>query len=173
MEDLLKPLLELNEKGHVKFFDYSGFGLKTEMEFKGLIDRIMMKRMNRETMGTTAAFSRHSGGGIALMPMLTYPMSAYSNIGAFLGRGALEGDAFALTQSMLWFQAGILQHYVRTGIQGRETNEVEALYAGLMNMPHSGLVGTAFGLTHAPTVKTLDSIFSPIDPYTHVKAYND
>jgi len=169
MENKLKGALTLNEKGHVAFFDYTKWNLKDQIEFKSVVDRIMMKRMNKATMGTASAFSRHSAIGVALMPMLKFPMTAYSNIGSFMGRGMLQGDTFAMTQAMMWFQAGMVQSMIRNEINGREQDDVSLMYAGFMNMPMSGVYGTAMGLLHSPTTKTMGEVSEVIDLYNYTK----
>jgi hypothetical protein len=100
-------------------------------EFKNLIDNMMMKRMNASTMGTTGAFVRQSAVGVGMSAMLKYPMSAYANLGGFLGRGAMQGDAFAMTQIALWFQAGIVQAIIRNEIQGKDYDDNDLIIAGL------------------------------------------
>lgn len=161
--------MSLNSKGHVKFFDYTKWSIDEQIEFKQLMDRMMMKRMNKTTMGTSAAYSRHAGIGAALMPMLKFPMSAFSNIGAFLGRGLIQGDPFAMTLTMLWFQAGIVQAQIRNEINGKDDMEAdELIYSGIMNMPTAGLYGLATGLTHSPTTKTMEQYGGVFDLYNYV-----
>ena len=165
----IKSHMSLNSKGHVKFFDYTKWSIDEQIEFKQLMDRMMMKRMNKTTMGTSAAYSRHAGIGAALMPMLKFPMSAYSNIGAFLGRGVLQGDPFAMTLTMLWFQAGMVQAQIRNEINGKDDMEAdELIYSGLMNMPTAGVYGLLTGLTHSPTTKTMEQYGGVFDLYNYV-----
>ncbi len=164
----LQGTLELNSKGHVKFFDYTKWTLKEQTDFKAMVDRMMMKRMNKTTTGTSGAWSRHSAIGVALAPMLSFPMSAYSNIGAFLGRGLLQGDSFSMVQTMLWFQAGMVQSAIRHEIKGQEYDDTDLLYAGFTNMPFSGLYGTAMGLGNAPTTQMMEEITAPLDLYNYV-----
>ena len=169
MENKLRGSMKLNSKGHVAFFDYTKWSLKDQTEFKSLVDRLMMKRMNKASMGTSSAYSRHSALGVALMPMLKFPMTAYSNIGSFMGRGILQGDTFAMTQAMMWFQAGMVQSMIRNEINGREQDDVSLMYAGLMNMPMSGVYGTAMGLLHSPTTKAMGEVSEVIDLYNYTK----
>jgi len=169
MEKYLKENLKLNKQGHVKFFDYTKGDFSTKDEFKNLIDNMMMKRMNQTTMGTSGAFTRQSALGVAASSMLKYPMSAYSNLGGFLGRGTLQGDAFAATQIALWFQAGIVQSIIRNEIQGREYDDNDLVVAGLMNMPQYGLLGTVTGLGDSPTASMAKNMTDILDIYQYAK----
>ena len=168
MREYLMKSMSLNKEGHVKFFDYTteSFGLKDE--FKNLIDNMMMKRMNASTMGTTGAFVRQSAVGVGMSAMLKYPMSAYANLGGFLGRGAMQGDAFAMTQIALWFQAGIVQAIIRNEIQGKDYDDNDLIIAGLSNMPQYGIIGTITGLGESPTSNMAADITNILDIYSYV-----
>ena len=170
MENYLKKNLKLNDKGHVKFFDYTKADFKTKDEFKNLVDNMMIKRMNQTTLGTSGAYTRHSAAGVALSSMLKYPMSAYSNLGGFLGRGALQGDAFAMTQIALWFQAGMIQSMLRNEIQGKDYDDTDLLVAGLLNIPQYGLIGTVTGLGDSPTANMAQKMTDVIDIYSYAKS---
>lgn len=169
MRKYLEKNLSLNKKGHIKFFDYTQDSFEIRDEFKNLIDNMMVKRMNQTTMGTSGAYSRNSALGVGLSSMLKYPMSAYSNLGGFLGRGAMQGDAFAMTQIALWFQAGMLQSIIRSEIQGRDYDENDVIVAGLMNMPQYGLLGTVTGLGHSPTSNVAKNMTDVLDIYSYTK----
>lgn len=169
MEKYLRENMKLNKQGHVQFFDYTKESYSLQNEFRSLMNNMMMKRMNMSTMGTTAAFSRNSALGVAFMPMLKYPMSAYANIGGFLGRGILQGDSSAMIQTVLWFQAGIAQSIIRNEITGRDYDETDLMFAGFTNMPMYGLYGTVVGLGDSPTSKMMSDITSVLNIYTYVK----
>lgn len=169
MEEMLKKNLQLNSKGYVKFFDYTKLPYQQKMEFKTLLNNMMMKRMNQTTFGTSGAFTRNSALGVALSPMLKFPMTAYSNIGGYLGRGVLNGDAFAMIQTALWFQAGIIQHMIRSEIQGRDYDDNDLVYAGLSNMPAFGLYGTVVGFGDSPTAKTAKDLTDIFNIYSYIR----
>jgi len=169
MEKYLKENLTLNKQGHVKAFDYTKAPYATKNEFKSLINNMMIKRMNMTTAGTSSAFSRHSAVGVAMSAMLKFPMSAYSNIGGFLGRGALQGDSFAMIQTALWFQAGIVQTALRNEIKGKDYTEEDLLVGGILNMPQYGLISTPVGLMDSPTNNMTRQLSDIADIYSYTK----
>ena len=171
MEKYLKDNLELNKQGHVKSFDYTKAPYATKDEFKNLINNIMMKRMNQTTMGTSGAYSRQSAVGVAMSAMLKFPMSAYSNLGGFLGRGTLQGDSFAMIQTALWFQAGVVQTVLRKEAEGQDYTEEDLIVGGIINMPPYGVLGTGVGISNSPTMNMANKLSQQFDIYNYVNEH--
>ena len=165
----LQENLKLNAKGYVKGFDWTTAPIDIQDDLRGLLENMMAKRRNVATMGTTGAWSRNSALGVGIIPMLKYPMSAFRNVGGFLGRGTLQGDSFAITQTMLWFQAGVLQSIIRSELQGKEYTEQDLVVAGIMNMPQSGAYGTLMGILNPPSIQVGESVVENLSLYQLVK----
>lgn len=166
MEELMKRL-EVNEKGHVKWFDMDKWGRADKIEFQTTLDAMLQKRIQQSTMGTTGAWSRNSAIGVVASNLIKFPMSAYSNIGSFLGRGVLDGDINAMIQTTLWFGGGVIASIARKEIKGQDYDEEDIILDAILSHPFAGGYGTLTGLMNPAPVKALSDVQGAINIYNY------
>jgi len=166
VEELLKRL-ELNEKGHIKYFDVSKWSRSDRIDLYTTIDAMLQKRIQQSTMGTTASYSRQTALGVVASVLIKFPMSAYSNIGSFLGRGMMAGDANAMIQTSLWFGGAAMGTMARNELYGRDYDENDIMMAALLSHPFAGAYGTAIGLMNPAPTKALADAQEAVNIYNY------
>lgn len=166
VEELMKRI-EVNEKGHVKWFDMDKWGRQDRTDFYTTLDAMLQKRIQQSTMGTTGAWSRNSAIGVVASNLIKFPMSAYSNIGSFLGRGAMDGDAQAMSQIALWFGGSALASIARNEIKGKDYDESDIIMDAILAHPFAGAYGTAVGIMSPAPVKALSDVQDVMNIYNY------
>lgn len=166
VEELLQRL-ELNEKGHVKYFDVSKWSRSDRIDLYTTLDAMLQKRIQQSTMGTTASYSRQTALGVVASVLIKFPMSAYSNIGSFLGRGMMAGDANAMLQTSLWFGGAAIGTMARNELYGRDYDENDIMMAALLSHPFAGAYGTSIGLMNPAPTKALADAQEAVNIYNY------
>ena len=146
-EQFLRGLnLELNAEGFVRAIDMDSLTRKERLKFLSVVDNMMQKKIQHARMGTTPAYFRHSMLGRVMGSLLSFPISAFTNIGSFHARGMMAGDPNAYMQSGLWFAGGAITAIMRWEIQGKDYDAEDILWASILSHPAMGFssVGSAF-----------------------------
>jgi len=159
--------LELNSSGHVKYFDMSKLSRDDSIALKTTLDAMLQKRIQQATMGTTGAWSRQTALGVVASNLIKFPMSAYSNIGSFLGRGAMAGDPSAMLQTSLWFGGGAIASILRKELKGQDYTEEDIIVDALLSHPFAGAYGTAIGVLNPAPTKAMSDVQEAVNIYNY------
>lgn len=166
VEELLQRL-EVNDKGQVKWFNLDKWSRSDRIDFYTTLDAMLNKRIQQSTLGTTGAWSWNSPIGTAAANLIKFPMSAFSNLGSFLGRGALDGDPQAMMQISLWFGGGALASIARHEVKQQEYNEEDIIIDAMLSHPFAGSYGTLLGVTSPAPMKTLSDTQEAVNIYNY------
>jgi len=167
VEKILKKHFTLNSKGHVQYFDINKLSRTDRTDLYTTMDAMLQKQIQQSTMGTTGAYSRQTALGVVATVLIKFPMSAYSNIGSFLGRGMMAGDAKAMTQTAMWFGGGALATMARNEIKGRDATTDDIMLDALLSHPFAGAYGTAVGLLNPAPTKAMADVQEVVNIYNY------
>ena len=137
-EDLLLPVLELNNKGHLKAFKTDEWTKEQLWAYDRIIDNMKLTDIQEHTMGGTPAWSRNSELGYAFSALLGFPMQAFSNHAMRLIKGTMRGSFESYAEAMVWFATGYAVYHAKMAIKGEEPDEDEAIKYAFMMMPMTG-----------------------------------
>ena len=124
-----------------------------QLEVRKVSDAMMMKRVQKETMGGTPHGFRKTTAGAIVSMLLKFSIQAYSNHGVADIRGAIiNKDPRSMFAMMAWFAGGYMAAYSRASIKGKEIDEDEILMHAFLSMPQIGIVGLPKVVTDGPAV---------------------
>lgn len=157
-ENLLKDVLQLNSKGHLKEFDINKFTKEQREAYDRIIDNMKLTDVQEHTAGGTPAWSRNSEIGYAFSALLGFPMQAYSTHGMRLTKGMARGNMEAYLETMIWFTGGFAAYSLKRMIQGKEVNEDDALAYAVMMLPMAAPLSLAPSLLNPAAVSTVEEV---------------
>jgi len=104
--------------------------------------------------------------GHSMINLLKFPMSAYSNIGSYLGRGALHGDPQAMTQISMWGMGGAMASAIRHEVQGKDYDTDTLVRDAIFGLPMVGGFELASSVLSNPTQQLMKDTSDMLNIYS-------
>lgn len=159
-EEVLKEVMQLNSKGHLKAFDINTFNKEQRDTYDRIIDNMKLTDIQEHTMGGTPAYSRNSEIGYAFSTLLGFPMQSFSTHGMRLIKGMARMRVESLAETMIWFAGGYAAYTIKHAIQGKEHDEEEAIKYGLMMLPLTAPYSVIDSMTNPVITSTTEKVLT-------------
>ena len=159
-EQLLREVMTLNSKGHLKSFDINSWSKEQKDAYDRIIDNMKLTDIQEHTLGGTPAYTRNSEIGYAFSALLGFPMQAFSTHAIRLTKGMARMRVESLAETMTWFAGGYVAYAIKSQLQGREFNEEDAIRYGLNMLPMTAPYSVVESMTNPVITSTADRVMS-------------